>query len=76
MNRRALKMLLRSGRFLCFDCRGPYQMIKERNAAEDMLINHMHVMATASIARQENPRRLEMLLNTILPPSERVDYFG
>jgi chemotaxis protein MotA len=48
----------------------------ERNAAEDMLINHMHVMSTASIARQENPRRLEMLLNTILPPSERVDYFG
>ncbi|MBP5856109.1 MotA/TolQ/ExbB proton channel family protein [Marivibrio halodurans] len=48
----------------------------ERNAAEDMLVNHMHVMATASIARQENPRRLEMLLNTILPPSERVDYFG
>lgn len=48
----------------------------ERNTAEDMLINHMHVMATASIARQENPRRLEMLLNTILPPSERVDYFG
>ncbi|MEQ8602929.1 MAG: hypothetical protein RIB45_06390 [Marivibrio sp.] len=35
MNRRALKMLLKSGRFLCFDCRGPYQMIKERNAAED-----------------------------------------
>ena len=48
----------------------------ERNTAEDMLINHMHVMATASIARQENPRRLEMLLNTVLPPSERVDYFG
>ena len=48
----------------------------ERHAAEDMLINHMHVMSTASIARQENPRRLEMLLNTILPPSERVEYFG
>lgn len=48
----------------------------ERNTAEDMLVNHMHVMATASIARQENPRRLEMLLNTVLPPSQRVDYFG
>ncbi|MCR9221132.1 MAG: hypothetical protein NXI21_12990 [Alphaproteobacteria bacterium] len=35
MNRRALKMLLQSGRFLCFDCRGPYHAIKARNAAED-----------------------------------------
>ena len=35
MNRRALKMLLRSGRFLCFDCRGPYHEIKQRNAEED-----------------------------------------
>jgi len=48
----------------------------ERNAAEDMLIRHLHVLASASIARQENPRRLEMLLNTILPASKRVDYFG
>lgn len=48
----------------------------ERNGTEDMLINHLHVMAAASIGRQENPRRLEMLLNTILPPSQRVDYFG
>jgi chemotaxis protein MotA len=48
----------------------------ERNAAEDLLIYHMQVMSTASIARQENPRRLEMLLNTILPPSERMDYFS
>lgn len=35
MNRRALKMLLRSGRFLCFDCRGPYHELKQRNAEED-----------------------------------------
>lgn len=48
----------------------------ERNASEDMLLNHMYVMAAASIGRQENPRRLEMLLNTILPPQHRVDYFG
>lgn len=48
----------------------------ERNASEDMLLNHLYVMATASIGRQENPRRLEMLMNTVLPPSQRVDYFG
>jgi hypothetical protein len=28
-------MLLQSGRFLCFDCRGPYQEIKRENAEED-----------------------------------------
>ncbi len=48
----------------------------ERNASEDMILNHLCVMAASSIGRQENPRRLEMLFNTTLPPSQRVDYFG
>lgn len=47
----------------------------ERNADEDALINEMHVMAAGSIARQENPRRLEMLLNTVLPPENKIVYF-
>jgi len=33
------------------------------------------LMTSASIGRQENPRRLEMMLNSILPPSQRVTYF-
>ncbi len=32
-------------------------------------------MGVVSIGRQENPRRLEMLLNSILPPAKRVQYF-
>ena len=48
----------------------------ERNSIDEMLINQMYVMASASMARQENPRRLEMLLNTVLPPGQRIDYFG
>ena len=48
----------------------------ERNSAEETLINRLYVMASASIGRQENPRRLEMLLNTILPPGSRVEYFN
>lgn len=48
----------------------------ERNSSEETLINHLYVMAAASIGRQENPRRLEMLLNTILPPGNRVEYFN
>jgi chemotaxis protein MotA len=47
----------------------------ERNAMEELLINQLYLMAATSIARQENPRRLEMLLNTVLPPGHRVAYF-
>tara|TARA_B100000676_G_scaffold221864_1_gene218985 strand:- start:579 stop:1421 length:843 start_codon:yes stop_codon:yes gene_type:complete len=48
----------------------------ERNSSEETLINTLYVMAAASVGRQENPRRLEMLLNTVLPPDHRIDYFG
>ena len=48
----------------------------ERNSSDEALINQIHVMAAASIGRHENPRRLEMLLNTILPPDHRIEYFG
>ncbi len=47
----------------------------ERNADEEMLLNRVYTIAAASIGRQENPRRLEMLLNTILPPGKRLHSF-
>lgn len=47
----------------------------ERNSAEEALINSVYLMAAVSIGRQENPRRLEMLLNSVLPPAKRVRYF-
>lgn len=47
----------------------------ERNSGEEALVNTIYVMGTASVGRQENPRRLEMLLNSVLPPSKRVRYF-
>lgn len=47
----------------------------ERNSDEELLINQLYILATASIGRQENPRRLEMMLNSILPPNRRVQYF-
>lgn len=47
----------------------------ERNSSEETLINNIYLMGAASIGRQENPRRLEMLLNSVLPPSNRVRYF-
>ena len=47
----------------------------ERNSVEEALVHNVYLMGAASIGRQENPRRLEMLLNSILPPSKRVQYF-
>jgi chemotaxis protein MotA len=47
----------------------------ERNSQEEALINNIFVMGAASIGNQENPRRLEMMLNSILPPANRVQYF-
>lgn len=47
----------------------------ERNSAEEAMINQIFLLSSVSIGRQENPRRLEMLLNSILPPSQRVKYF-
>ena len=40
----------------------------ERNSNDEAMIRTLTMMAMASIARQDNPRRLEMLLNSELPP--------
>ena len=47
----------------------------ERNSKEEALVSNIYLMGAASIGRQENPRRLEMLINSLLPPSQRVRYF-
>jgi len=47
----------------------------ERNSKAELVVNRLYIITAASIGRGENPRRLEMLLNTILPPSQRLHYF-
>ena len=47
----------------------------ERNSNEEAMLRSLVMVAMASIARQDNPRRLEMLLNSELPPDERIRYF-
>ncbi len=47
----------------------------ERNAAEEALVNRIYAIAAASMSRKENPRRLEIMLNTVLSPKDRVSYF-
>lgn len=48
----------------------------ERNADEENLIHRLQMTGALSISRRENPRRLEMLLNGILPPSHHIAYFA
>ncbi|MEE8274382.1 MAG: MotA/TolQ/ExbB proton channel family protein [Alphaproteobacteria bacterium] len=47
----------------------------ERKSGDEVLLNTIYLTGLASITRHENPRRLEMLLNTLLPPTERIEYF-
>ncbi|MBM3569485.1 MAG: flagellar motor protein MotA [Alphaproteobacteria bacterium] len=47
----------------------------ERISAEEALVDTLYLMGSISISRQENPRRLEMMVNTVLPPSKRIQYF-
>jgi chemotaxis protein MotA len=47
----------------------------ERNAAEERRINHLYILTVLSIIRRDNPRRLEILLNAVAAPEDRVSYF-
>jgi chemotaxis protein MotA len=47
----------------------------ERNAAVEQLTHQIFATGVSSMGRQENPRRLEMLLNTMLPVGGQVRYF-
>ncbi len=47
----------------------------ERNSNDETMIKNLILTAMISIAEQENPRRLEMSLNSELPPEERIRYF-
>ena len=47
----------------------------ERNSHEESTIYQLYMLAIGSIGRQENPRRLEMQLNSILPPSQRIRFY-
>ncbi len=47
----------------------------ERNTKHETLVMRIYLKASESMARKENPRRLELTLNTLLPPASRVKYF-
>jgi len=55
---------------------GPLAAKLDRNAATESLLRRIYLIGATSIARQENPRRLATLLNTVLPPEQRLTHFG
>lgn len=63
------------GAMLAYMVFSPLASKLDRNSQEEVLVNTLYLKGILSIGRQENPRRLEMLLNTILPPAKRVRYF-
>jgi chemotaxis protein MotA len=47
----------------------------ERNSDDETLLDRLYMLGVLSIARKDNPRRLEMQLNSVLPPAAQVHYF-
>jgi len=53
----------------------PLAVKLDKNSHDEALAKTLARIAATSIARQDNPRRLEMLLNSELPPGDRIQYF-
>ncbi|MFO0997600.1 MAG: MotA/TolQ/ExbB proton channel family protein [Alphaproteobacteria bacterium] len=47
----------------------------ERNAGEEALLNRMYLMTSVAIGNRSHPGRLQLLLNTVLPPAEKVHVY-
>ncbi|MGK2740500.1 motility protein A [Tepidicaulis sp. LMO-SS28] len=48
----------------------------ERNAQEDGVRLALYAASAAAIGRQESPRRLQMIINTMLPPAEQLQIYS
>ena len=47
----------------------------ERNYQNESVMNSLYMVGVLSIGREENPRRLEIQLNAMLPQYQRITYF-
>ncbi len=47
----------------------------DRMSEEEALSNSVYTLGVASIGRKENPRRLEVIVNALLPPEQKVNFF-
>lgn len=53
----------------------PLAVKLEKRSSDEALMKTLVKTAAVSIANQDNPRKLEMLLNSELPPAQRIRYF-
>lgn len=47
----------------------------ERNSHNQSVMNSLYMVGVLSIGREENPRRLEVQLNAMLPQAQRISYY-
>ena len=64
------------GAFFAYMVLTPLASKVERNSNEEFLLNKIYLTAIVSMGRQDHPRKLQTLLNTILPPSKKLDLFS
>lgn len=64
------------GAILSYMILSPLAAKVERNAKYKATVMRVYLSTIISIERKENPRALEMLLNALLPPTQRVKYFS
>lgn len=53
----------------------PLAVKLEKRSSDEFMMKSLVKIAAVSIASQDNPRKLEMLLNSELPPAQRIRYF-
>ncbi len=63
------------GAVLAYMLFNPLAAKLERRAEHERMLGTLCLMGITSMARRENPRRLEIMLNTVLPPAIRVRHF-
>ena len=47
----------------------------DRNSDEELLLNKIYLISLVCIGKHDTPRKVERLVNTILPPSKRIKIF-
>jgi chemotaxis protein MotA len=60
------------GAVLAYMVFAPIAAKVDRNATDERMIQQIYMVCAVSISRQENPRQLETMLNTVLPPAKRL----
>ncbi|NBX85701.1 MAG: flagellar motor protein MotA, partial [Proteobacteria bacterium] len=63
------------GAFISYVLLTPMASKLERTGADDLLSRKLITTAILSLVNRENPRQLELHLNAILPPTQRISLF-